>query len=65
MIYKITFHVSTLYIYQFSLTQELTTLQDMKKRKEENLIHDFIQETSYTQMETKYCIMGSINEDKQ
>ena len=37
----------------------------MKKGKQEKLIHDFIQETSYTQMETKYCIMGSINQDKQ
>ena len=63
MIYKVTFHISTLYIYQISSTQELPTLQDMKK--EEKLIHDFIQETSYTQMETKYCIMGSINQDKQ
>ena len=64
-IYKVTFHISTLYIYQISSTQELPTLQDMKKGKEEKLIHDFIQETSYTQMETKYCIMGSIIQDKQ
>ena len=66
MIYKVTFHISTLYIYQISSTQELPTLQDMKKRKEEKLIHDFIQETSYTQNgKQRYCIMGSINEDKQ
>ena len=65
MIYKIIFHISTLYIYQISSTQELPTLQDMKKRKEEKMIHEFIQETSYTQMETKCCIMGSINQDKQ
>ena len=25
----------------------------------------YTQETSYMEMETKYCIMGSINEDKQ
>ena len=61
MIYKVIFHISTLYIYQISSTQELPTLQDILK----NLIHDFIQETSYTQTETKYCIMGSINQDKQ
>ena len=65
MIYKVTFHISTLYIYQMSSTQELPTLQDMKKGKEEKLMHDFIQETSYTQMETKYCIMQNINQDKQ
>ena len=50
MIYKVTFHISTLDIYQISSTQELSTLQDMKRKKEENLIHDFIlciQETSY------------------
>ena len=29
MIYKDTFHISTLYIYQMSSTQELSTLQDM------------------------------------
>ena len=61
MIYKVIFHISTLYIYQISSTQELPTLQDILK----NLIHDFIQKTSYTQTETKYCIMGSINQDKQ
>ena len=33
MIYKVTFHISTLYIYQISSTQELPTLQDMKKGK--------------------------------
>ena len=35
MIYKVTFHISTLYIYQISSTQEL--LQERRK-----LIHDFI-----------------------
>ena len=33
MIYKVTFHISTLYIYQISSTQELSTLQDMQERK--------------------------------
>ena len=33
MIYKVTLHISTLYIYQISSTQELPTLQDMKKRR--------------------------------
>ena len=45
MIYKVTFHISILYIYQISSTQDLGTLQDMQERKEEKLIHDFI---SYT-----------------
>ena len=47
MTYKVTFHISTLYIYQISSTPELPTLQDMKKRKEEKLIHD-----SYKQLPT-------------
>ena len=54
MIYKVTFHISTIYIYQISSTQELSALQDMKRKKErkkeENLLHDFIlytQQTSY------------------
>ena len=33
MIYKVTFHISTLYIYQISSIQELPTLQDMIKIK--------------------------------
>ena len=33
MIYKVTFHISTLYIYQISSTQELPTLQDMKEKE--------------------------------
>ena len=33
MIYKVTFHISTLYIYQISSTQELPTLQETKERK--------------------------------
>ena len=33
MIYKVTFHISTLYINQISSTQELSTLQDMQERK--------------------------------
>ena len=40
MIYKVTFHISTLYTYQISSTQEIPTLQDMKERRK--LIHDFI-----------------------
>ena len=36
-------------------------------KKEENLIHDFILHTRnfLHEMENKYCIMGSINQDKQ
>ena len=33
MIYKVTFHISALYIYQISSTQELSTLQDIQERK--------------------------------
>ena len=33
MIYKVTVHISTLYIYQISSTQELSTLQDTQQRK--------------------------------
>ena len=33
MIYKVTFHISTLYIYQISSTQELSAFQDMQERK--------------------------------
>ena len=40
MIYEVVFHIPTLYIYQISSSQELPTLQDMKKK--EKLIHDFI-----------------------
>ena len=54
MICKVTFHISTLYIYQISSTQELPTLQDMKKGKEEKLIHvcilyarNFLHENGY------------------
>ena len=36
MIYKVTFHISTLYIYQISSTQELSTLQDMQERNKKN-----------------------------
>ena len=32
MIYKVTIHISTLYTYQISSTQELSTLQDMQER---------------------------------
>ena len=50
MIYKVTFHISTLYIYQISSTQELSTLQDMEERKKKNryMISFDTQETSNT-----------------
>ena len=40
MIYKVTLYISTLYIYQISSTQELSTLQDMHARK--NMISFYI-----------------------
>ena len=33
MIYKVTFHISTLYLYQISSSQELPTLEETKERK--------------------------------
>ena len=45
MIYKVTSHISTLYIYQISSTQEL--LQEKKKLINEFIL--YIQETSYIQ----------------
>ena len=48
MIYKVTFHISTLYICQISSTQKLLTLQDMRIEKENLYMNSFyIQETSY------------------
>ena len=48
MSYTTNLHIND--IDQISSTQELPTLQDMKK--EEKLIHDFIQETSYMKWKT-------------
>ena len=48
MIYKVTFHISTLYIYQITSTQELPALQDMKeieKKKNWHMFSFYIQET--------------------
>ena len=33
MIYKVTFHISTLYIYQISSTQELPTFQETQETR--------------------------------
>ena len=65
MIYKVTFHISTLYIYQILSTQELPTFKKTKERRK--LIHEFIVYTRnfLHEMERKYYIMGSVNEDKQ
>ena len=38
MIYKVTFPISTLCVYQISSTQELPTLQDVKKEKKRRTI---------------------------
>ena len=52
MIYKVTFHISTLYIYQISSIQELPALQETKERKKNSyMISFYIQETSYMKME--------------
>ena len=46
MIYKVTFHLSTLYIYQILSTQELP----QETRKIEYMNSFYIQETSYTKL---------------
>ena len=53
--------------YQISSIQALHTFQHPYIQETKKLIHDFIlyKETSFMKMESKYCIMGSINEDKQ
>ena len=60
-------HISTLYI-KFHQVNHYIHLNIPIYTKEGTLIYDFIlytQETSYMKMESKYCIMGSINQDKQ
>ena len=66
MIYKVTFHISTLYICQISSTQKLTYSSGYEN-KEGKFIHEFILYTRnfLHEMESKYCIMGSINQNKQ
>ena len=50
------------YIYQIYQSKHyLLHINIPIYKKEENLIHDFIQETSYNKMRSEYCIMGSIN----
>ena len=60
MIYKVTFHISTLYIYRFFQLKNYYT-------KQEKLIHDsfYIQETSYTQNGDQILHNGGINQDNQ
>ena len=49
-----------------SSIQELPTLKETKERKKNSyMISFYIQETSYMKMESKYCIIGSMNQDKQ
>ena len=59
-------YISTLYI-KFHQVNHCIHLNIPIYKKEDKLIYDFIlytQETCYMKMESKYCIMGSINQDK-
>ena len=61
MIYQVTFHISTLYIIKYHQLKNY-------HKKQEKLIHEFhfIHKKLPThKMESKYYIMGSVNEDKQ
>ena len=63
MIYKVTFHIFTLYIYQISSTQEL--LQENKKHWYMISFYFIYKKLPTHKMESKYCIMESINQDEQ
>ena len=60
MIYKVPFHISTLYIYQISSTQEISTLQDMQERKKKTcyMISFDTQETSHMKWKAKILHNG-------
>ena len=73
-IYGNTQEIYILTIHQISSSQALHTSQNPYTRiskslykKQEKLIHDFILYTRNLlhEMESKYCIMGNINEDQQ
>ena len=60
-------YISTLYI-KFHQVNHYLHINIPIYKKEEKLIYGFIlyiQESSYMKMESKYCVMGSINQDKQ
>ena len=60
MIYKVTFHISTLYIIKYHQLKN-------SHKKQEKLIHEFIlyKKLPTHKMESTYYIMESINQDKQ
>ena len=60
-------YISTLYISNSinSSTTYISTSLYTSKKKNWYMISFYTQETSYMKTESKYCIMGSINEDKQ
>ena len=73
-IWKYTRNIHINIIHQISSSQALHTSQNPYTRiskslykKQEKLIHDFILYTRNLlhEMESKYCIMGNINEDQQ
>ena len=59
-------YVSTLYI-KFHQVKHYIHLKILMYKNEEELKHEFILYTRnfLHEMESKYCIMGSINQDKQ
>ena len=56
-----------IYSYQISSIKALPTYQHPYIQETTKLIHDFILYTRnfLHEMESKYCIIGSINQDKQ
>ena len=65
MSYKRSMHISN--IYQISSIKALPTYEHPYIQETTKLIHDFILYTRnfLHEMESKYCLMGSINQDKQ
>ena len=60
MIYKVTVHISTLYIPNF-INSRITYTSRYARKKEENLLHDFIlytQETSHTKWKVNIAYWG-------
>ena len=57
------------YISNFINSSTIYISTSLYKKREEKLIHDFILYTRNflhkMKMKSKYCLMGSINEDKQ
>ena len=66
ILYTQQIYILTLYI-KFHQVKHYIHLNIPIYKKQENLLHDFMLYTRnfLHEMESKYCIMGSINQDKQ